>query len=293
MSQPQAQIKRMLLALLACTVSSTMLGCAYLFREDSTAAITTHAAVPMQRDTIRLDVAIADRPAADLLLKLLWDDVDEIGVLDVDRKRALNSNGFRAGVAGSAVPSALQTILAEAAAEISAIGQIPIGNTQSDLPGSSQVTLFNGQDTLFAVSDSAVDELRFVGAGEDPNAEPRQFLNAKCVIRLTAEKMQDGWVKVRLLPEIHHGANADRPVVADGALQYRKTQMVEPLYEYQFDITLNPGELAVIGTADASEDCLGRQFLEVSTPSGKRRKLITIRFLGTSTVQAQRSPDQL
>jgi hypothetical protein len=105
----------MLLLLLACTTPATMFGCAQLFKQEpvQTSYETDTSIAP--RDTIQLDIAMADRPGEDSLLGLLWDDVDEIGVLDVSKKRVLNANGFRVGVAGSSVPSALQSMLRESA----------------------------------------------------------------------------------------------------------------------------------------------------------------------------------
>lgn len=240
----------------------------------------------VQRDTIMLDIALADRPTEDSLLQLLWDDVDEIGVLDVPKKRLLNANGFRIGVAGSSVPSALQTMLRESIGR--AAGESVWEHDPNGLPGSSQVTLFSGQDTLFEVSDFkgfAFDEV-----DEDGEAvgEESAFEDARCVVRLTARKMQDGWIKLTFLPEIHHGANTNRPVIGENGLQFKSSQRVQPLYKYQFEVTLNPGEIAIVGSSDADEQRAGHRFFSLESPTGPAQRVITVRFVETANVEGQR-----
>jgi hypothetical protein len=279
-----------MLLLLMAFASTTVCGCALMLNRDGTEQLTREASAAepaIHRDAICLDIAVADRPAADSLVELLWDDVDEIGVLDAADKRLLNANGFRIGVAGSSVPSSLQTILQEAVAEQgSERSWSPPGN---HLPGSSKVTLFNKQDTLFEVTQ--LGELAYIEVDEngDPVSEPESFTNSRCVVRLTAEKMQDGWIKLRFLPEVHHGANSNRPTMGDTGLQYKQTQRIEPLYKYQFEVTLNPGEIAVVGGNKANEHTPGQQFFNVKLPTGFAQKIITVRFGETSNLTGSRS----
>ncbi|MFK7817141.1 MAG: hypothetical protein AB8G99_00360 [Planctomycetaceae bacterium] len=289
MSWAPAQKSRMLLLLMA-FASTTFCGCAMLFNKNSGEELTraaTNVEPAIHRDAICLDIAVADRPATDSLVALLWDDVDEIGVLEAADKRLLNANGFRIGVAGSSVPSSLQTILQEAVAEQGAEQNwSPIGN---QLPGSSKVTLFNKQDTLFEVTQ--LGELAYVEVDEngDPISDPESFNNSRCVVRLTAEKMQDGWIKLRFLPEVHHGANANRPTVGDAGFQYKQSQRMKPLYQYQFEVTLNPGEIAVVGGNEADEHTLGQQFFNIKLPTGFAQKIITVRFVETANLTASRT----
>lgn len=286
MSRARAQIKRMLLLLLACITPATMFGCAQLFKQEpiQTSYETDTPIAP--RDTIQLDIAMADRPGEDSLLGLLWDDVDEIGVLDVSKKRLLNANGFRIGVAGSSVPSALQSMLRESAKREAT--EAAWEKDPTALPGSNQVTMFSGQDTLFEVSSFGSFGFTEVDDNGEPLGEESRFENARCVVRLTAEKMQDGWIKLTFLPEIHHGAKSNRPTVGEMGMEFKQSQRVEPLYKYQFDVTLNPGEIAIIGADSATEDRPGHRFLSANSPTGLIQKLITVRFVQTLSVAAQR-----
>lgn len=283
MSAAQAQITRMMLLLLTCLASTTLFGCAQLFnRNEPEQTLSEQSASAPKREAIVLDVALADRRVDDSLVKLLWDDVDEIGVLDVARKRLLNANGFRVGVAGSSVPSALQTILRESGQQES---EQPNWNNASDqLPGSSVVTLFDGQDTLFEVTSRGALAFTEVDENGEPREDAVEYELARCVIRLTAEKMQDGWIKLRFLPEIHHGANANRPMVGSDGLHYKKSQRIEKLYRYQFEITLNPGEIAIVGASDTEDPRPGRSFLTKEGEDGLAHKLITVRFMKTDSV---------
>ncbi len=282
-----AQKTRMVLLLLACA-TTTLSGCALLFGQGSTEELSTAAAQPVvQRNIIRLDIAVAERPEEDSLLELLWDDVDEIGVLEADSKRLLNANGFRVGVAGSSLPSSLQTILREAAEQLSS--QRPLNHAPGQLPGALQVTLFDKQETVFEVTRNG--QLSYIEVDEngDPISDPTSFKSSRCVIRLTADRMQDGWIKLRFLPEIHHGLNSNRPMVGDQGLQFMQSQRVQPLYMYQFEVTLNPGEVAIVGPNESDEHTPGCRFFKVEGANGLLEKLITVRFLETSTVTGERA----
>lgn len=276
----------MLLLLLACITPATMFGCAQLFTQEPIQTSYETDTPIVSRDTIQLDIAMADRPGEDSLLGLLWDDVDEIGVLDVPKKRVLNANGFRVGVAGSSVPSALQSMLRESTKRRTT--EISLENDSKAMPGSNQVTMFSGQDTLFEVSSFGSFGFTEVDDEGKPLGRESLFENARCVVRLTAEKMQDGWVKLTFLPEIHHGANSNRPTVDEMGVKFTKSQRVEPLYKYQFDVTLNPGEIAIIGADTATEGRPGHRFLSADSPTGLVQKLITVRFVQTLSVAGQR-----
>lgn len=283
MSAAKAQITRMLLLLLTCFASTTLFGCAQLFRRSETEpTLSEQTQQAPARDSIVLDVALADRRVDDSLVQLLWDDVDEIGVLDVETKRMLNANGFRIGVAGSSVPAALNTILRESKQKEP---NQPAWNRSTDqMPGSSVVTLFNGQDTLFEVGSNSALSFIEVDKNGVAQEEPTEYESVRCVIRLTAEKMQEGWIKLRFLPEIHHGANANHLTVATDGLKYKKSQRIEKLYRYQFEVTLNPGEIAIIGANESDDNRPGRRFLTNQGAAELSHKLITVRFLETNSV---------
>lgn len=246
------------------------------------------------RDVITLDIAIAKRPMRDPLLGLLWDDVDEIGVLDGQQRDVLNRSGFRIGVAGT-IPSALQTILRESTEEEAQIDNPTWKNGTGTLPGSSSVTLFDGQDALFRVSPATARVLissRANPSANDAGESQTEYENAQCVFRVTAHKIQDGWIKLRVLPEIHHGQRVNRAVITDDGPQYRESQKVEVMYDYQFDVTLNPGEAAVIGsTADSTSGTPGHGFFDTDHDGSRSAmtRLITVRFSSMQTVTGSRS----
>lgn len=278
----------MLLALSACLMSATFIGCALFEKPFGQEPGLPVAEKTVSRNTIVLDIVVAARPRGDSLMKLLWDDVQEMGVVETtEQRRLLNANGFRLAVASSPVPSALQTILRESSARGS--NRAPTWDTTTDqLPGSSQVTLFDGQDTLFEVSglvpELTVSEVDLEGAEIE---EPQTFRQARCVVRVTAERIQDGWIRLRFLPEIHHGANTNRLVGGGTGLQLRTTQRVWPMYHYQFEVTMRTGEIALVGPADVDDVRPGRQFLATEGPTGPTEKLITVRLAGTSSVRGE------
>ncbi len=289
MSCHQAQNRTLLIAL-TCCASLCPLGCRLLFPDRPASALYQSAeeSSAPERVTISLDVAVARRPVTDPLLKLIWDDVDEVGVLTHEEREQLNANGFRVGVAGSGIPSALQTMLRDSVQPQRSV--MPASGSSRLLPGASHLTLFHGQDTLVEIT-GLQHEISFSEITDDRDeAELTSYENARCVFRVTVEKIQDGWVRVRFLPEIHHGSTANRPVFGDAGLQYKATQRIQPLYRYQFELTLNSGEVAIVGAADDTENRAGTRFFTTEEAGQQMRRLITIRFVETSTIRGKRQP---
>ena len=58
-------------------------------------------------------------------------------------------------------------------------------------------------------------------------------------------------MKLHFLPELHHGKAWLRPVATSQDWTRRRQQNIEPLYDQQFSLSLNLGEMAVI-TAESS-----------------------------------------
>ena len=279
----------MLWLLLACA-SSTVSGCALLFENDPVQVTQqTQVPAPPTRDSVLLDIVLAQRAGEDSLMDLLWDSVDEIGAMSmaVTDQRNLRASGFRVGVTGSPPPPALQTILRESIDR--EMGEVQSWRPSADqLPGSSRVALPLGQDTLFEISHGA--DLTFTPIAEDGERDDTKqtYQNARCLVRVSAEKIQDGWLRLKFLPEVHHGAHKNRPTVGENGLQFKSTQLIEPLYDYQFEVTLNPGEIAIVGRNGNAEERPGYQFFSFESENGPMQKLITVRFLETSTVSGVR-----
>lgn len=253
---------RILLAAFACCVGAA--GCQFWKSDGDSEQLTWRqvfgsdgpkivdaARAPVE--TIVLSVAHAEQPLSDIsMVDLLYREVDQIGALDAETRRSLEDNGIRVGVTGPNPPRSLQSML-----DVSTRARSQ-QNDGRQLPTGQRVPIVAGQPTTILAGDAYEScEVR-IPRGSTP--ETRVFENVRCMFRVEAEKLQDGWVRLDFLPEIHHGSQALRRVPVDDQWSIRNTQKVEPLYSQKFSLTLSEGEMAVITATHPSPGTLGHTF---------------------------------
>jgi hypothetical protein len=90
--------------------------------------------------------------------------------------------------------------------------------------------------------------------------ERKTFENVRGVFRMNAKQLQDGWARIEILPEIHHGRMVNRPIAVRGGWQLHTSQAIERLYRQKFSLDLNMGEMVVITGEMEPEDSLGKHF---------------------------------
>lgn len=246
-------------------------GCALFNRNDDDIAAESVRDVVgrppdrITRDTIQLEVLLLDRPENDPLLgRILWDDVDEIGAVELNVRERLNSNGLRVGVAGSTLPQALQTLL-----ESSRKGLTFLPEDKRRLSNSPPIMLLAGTDTLVKTTPPARRSINITGGRLN---KPLELNDAVCAFRVKANRLQDGWARLEFTPEIHHGANRVRHQANDVGWEMRASQDIELLYDQRFEIMLNVGETAVVSCGQPDPNSVGHHFF--SNESGEQRLMI-------------------
>lgn len=136
-----------------------------------------------------------------------------------------------------------------------------------------KIQVLAGSEAPIEVTDS-LPNLEFV---LDQAAEPKTFENAKCVLRVKVEREQDGWVKLRFQPEIHHGDTVVRPVATALNWTRLRTPEIAPLYDQQFAMNLNVGEIAVISATQTDARTVGDAFFRSLEPTGQLQRMLVIR----------------
>jgi hypothetical protein len=236
----------------------------------------------LSRDAIELEIVFVERPVGDPLLgSLLWNEVDQIGALDPEVRNRLRDNGLRVGHVGSTPPQALQTLLG-LATEIPGDADRP---TPKNLSG-RRVALASGTQTIIQTSPHLEECSVKIRDGDAATAE--HYSNARGVLRLKAERLQDGWVELEFLPEIHHGSHHLRHTASSDGWKLDSTQLIEPLYRHRFTITANLGEMAVITVGGEDPESLGHCFFRTTETTNSSRlqiqRLLIVRLAGMKRI---------
>jgi len=277
--------------LFACAFSCVTLtvGCALFLPPDvSTTVDAQRPLLPPLRptpDAIQLQVLFVDRPVDDpVVTQLLWQEVDQVGAVPPAMRSVLKDNGLRVAQSGSNVPPTLQTLLGLA----SDISQVPPMDAAT--MSGRQLSLLSGQDSEIAVNDAQESCIvRFQLNGEQ---ETLEFPQARCLLRVRPVRVQDGWVKLEFTPEIHHGDSRLRHTPGDEGWMFRGGQKVDVRHALKFQLTLNTGEMAIVGTAEGDDDTLGRRFFRHERDGQTQQRLLVVRIsdAGRSNAAAPSHP---
>jgi hypothetical protein len=269
-----------------CLLAGGLSGCALLrssanSSSNSTAENSTNS--PLKKlspsvDAIQLDVLFVERPIGDPTLgSTLWSRLDQVSTLPAATLANLDRNGFRFGVAPSDPPPALQAAL---------------GMTGEMVPrDESQAYGFSGSSTARRSGEEiSVDAWSGYGQCEiaiDRNGKPEHnsYQNARCVFRVKVERVQDGWAKLEITPEIHHGEMRLRRVADQLNWTTRPSQLIDPQYDQRFTVELNLGEMVVLGAGDGAKTSLGSHFFRGGTTDNHSQRLLIIRLKDMRRVQ--------
>lgn len=228
----------------------------------------------MAGDSVVVEIAIVNVSNDLDLSDRIWLQIDET-IVDPQVRQRLGNNGFRVGVAPAVLPPELAAQLdrqlheADMDAETGAMAPgIRLNQQRHQLRSGQalQITTTPLQERVAWIMND--DGYRAGGSVEQ----------ADCQLALRTYPRRDGSVRVKLTPEIHHGAAKQGVDVANSSMifrQYRDKQLFPSL---ELAVNLRPGQVMVVGTTPGA-DQLGHLFL--SEPEGveeKRGKLVLVRL---------------
>jgi len=206
-------------------------------------------------DVVHLDVFVIERPLGDVFLnRELWSEADEQAVraddeqgISLERKTALEKNGFRVGQLGGALPpTKLQDLL---------------GSRRSCQW--NRIQLHAGHETKIALGP-LWPHCRYRLAQEEQTAAV-DFDKGQCLLEVVPELADEGRIRLRVTPHVKHG---DLKTVfesvrdADGQFHWgRQEQQPEEVYSWlDWMLTVSANEYVVVGAQLDSGDTLGEQF---------------------------------
>ena len=227
---------------------------------------------PLAIDAIHLDIAFVDRPIDDPLINNeVWQELDQIATLDSVQRSQLNESGILVGVSGSIPPRPLQKILG-LKTEITDYADT---SKEKNLAWRSLIRRSGGETIVQASSILPVIRLKNSADGEE-----KILKNAKCVFHVRIERLQDGWCKLYFMPEIHYGYFKGRPQATKNGWGYRHSQQIMRFQDKAFELTLNLGEMVVLGRTGKDKESLGHSFFQSIEGEGleESQRLIVIRL---------------
>ncbi len=197
-----------------------------------------------------LTVVILTRPQGDPLLnEIAWSLADE-QVVEPELRRALQTNGLRLGRLTGELPSGLSEQLRAKPPNQPDVQMIANASGESALIDANQAQAQPSINLLLS----------------DPQGQVRgkNYSDAKGFLRVTATHEGPSAVSLRLAPELHHGPvqSSFMPIPTGALMMPREFQMSsgqkqETLRDLAATMTLQPGQIAVIGARPDRNGTLG------------------------------------
>lgn len=228
-------------------------------------------------EAVQIDIVYVERDMDDPLLdSLVWNEVDMVGVVDLETRSRMQGSGFRLGLVGLTPPRSLQRLLG-------------FQNDLTDAASTSRhknmvgrtVHLQSGGETE-VVTSSHLAEVTILLPGE---TEPVTLSNARFLLNTELERLQDGWVKLHITPEIHHGSSQLRPIAGVSQWELKPQQEIITLRALRFSTTLNVGEMLLVSAESPELQSIANQFFMNNDVHRPQRRMVVIRLTDMKKLQ--------
>ena len=275
-TEMQLSTRTIVPAIVCAVLAACGSGCALFNPSSAVERITAERPFlpPLQNDrnVIDLEVYFVDRVVGDPTIgEGLWRSVNQAAgpmSTHADLRRA----GIQYGVAPSSPPPALQSLISRglhaSSTKVTAINHVP---------------LINGSAAPIPVS--TLPEGCVIPPSGKKGTGPMRINQGQCKFQVAAERLQEGWIKVAFLPQIHHGAERVRPNPTDQRWEMQNGQQVESFYEQEFSLELNTGEFVIVGMADEQPGSLGHLFFRSGDPEGRFQRVMIVRLAGMQSMK--------
>jgi hypothetical protein len=232
---------------------------------------------PLPADSVVLEVTFVDLPQdAAALEDELWREVDE-QQFPADLRRRLAVSGFRGGLVGNPLPRSLRNLLEQQEAESPT--RLQSGGPMADeLTRQQRMQMRAGtrNDIVCSPTRSELPVLRL----DEGRIVGRTYEQAQCRFAARAFPQGDGRVRIKLVPEVHHGEIRQRWIGDERALRLDAGQQREAFDEFQIAATLSPGQTMLLTCTDDLKG-LGRHFFTDGEKPNIQRRMLLIRLTQT------------
>lgn len=240
------------------------------------------------RNVVRLAASIISAPATDKRVReLVWEELDESGLMSPEDRRRLNQSGIRVGVSGGTVPWALTSLKQGEQHQLKfRPGSYPSSGQNMSL--GTHVAIPEGGRSV--VELPATHNQVIIPAGRIAGLhDGAELSNARRILELTPVEYGNGWVVIRFLPQIHYGSVTTRFNIAGAQQTMPVRQRIQPLYEQQFELKLHANETAVIGYLKQDDWSVGRLLFQSDQLTSSTEGLIALQLQTIEKVAGQKS----
>lgn len=231
-------------------------------------------------DSVTLEIFQVRVPANEpKLVKNIWQAIDEQR-LDIELRREMARNGFRAGVLGSTLPDELarqlnlQSEMPEASSD-----QVVTGENANPRITRRVLQLSRHEPAIIQTAD-VQPELVVMLSGKD-GIRGSRYQEVEAVYSMRAEKAPGQSVLVRLTPELRHGELRPRysGSAAQGIFLMMPSREREIFDQLKISTELAAGDTLVISCLAEEEGSLGHAFHGIDRNGPAEQKLVLIRVM--------------
>jgi hypothetical protein len=214
---------------------------------------------PTGPDVIQMEVALLERPPGDAFINQeLWTLADEQTV-PLDRKAALEDNGFRVGQIGGIPPARLQALL----------------TSERSCANPRRIKLHAGCATTLVVGPLE-DRCRFELQEED-QTQAVSLEQGECILSVVPTLTKDGRTRLQFTPKVRHGESTLTALPAPDRATWmlQEQRPVESYPTVAWEVALAPNEYLVVGgRADRPQTLGHHSFVRPESPAPVQRLLV-------------------
>jgi hypothetical protein len=217
-------------------------------------------------DVVQIEVSLVERPVGDRFINQeLWTLADE-QIIPLERKAALEENGFHVGQLGGNTPAGLLTLLTSERSNVNP----------------RRLFVHAGQPSRVILGPTAASfSCKVQQDGEATNVAVEK---AQCAFNMIASLTADGRTRLQFTPQIRHGDKmlAPRPAADGSGFVLQEEWPTESYPWLVWDVTLAANQYVVVGARPERPETLGYQCFVRRQESAPVQRLLVIRTWRTT-----------
>ena len=278
-----------LLLLVGIVYFLTGTGCRWFSRDgkdEPTAKPFKLPAFQLSENAVSLEIGVMEIPNSDAdKLMELWKSADQQPI-QLETRKLLDKNFFQAAILATQPPRIFWQLI-DPKIQYDSDKQrryhekwrhsqgLPV---QKNLAALQKATLIDGKPHRYPTGPVLPQANWELELGEQRRSGTLKLV--QCHFRITTFPQSDGSVRIRLTPEIHHGAKKPRIAVSDDSFFWEPSQDKQMFHELSINADLRTGQTLLCGPTSLNAEGLGGLFFR--SPESQRLLFIRVTNVGTN-----------